>query len=36
MARIRLAESNEMEPDIAEMISDIEKMTGDSTAGAIS
>lgn len=32
MARIRLAEAHEMEPDVAEMISNIEKMTGDSTA----
>ena len=32
MARIRLAESAEMEPDVAEMIAGIEEMTGDSTA----
>jgi hypothetical protein len=32
MARIRLAEAHEREPDVAEMISNIEEMTGDSTA----
>ena len=32
MSRIRLADLNELEPDIAEMIEQIEEATGDSTA----
>jgi uncharacterized peroxidase-related enzyme len=32
MSRIRLLEKEEMEPDIAEMVEELEKTTGDSTA----
>jgi uncharacterized peroxidase-related enzyme len=32
MSRIRLLEKDEMEPDIAQMVEDTQKMTGDSTA----